>query len=57
MRDVFAIAALMTWLGLNLWLWSVEISIEARFVRSLLLGGLGYAGFFGYLTYWDKTRR
>jgi hypothetical protein len=51
MKDAFAVAALAVWCGINLWLWAAEISAEVRFVRSLLLGGVGYAGFFGYLKY------
>ncbi|HEY7688438.1 MAG TPA: hypothetical protein VH835_07080 [Dongiaceae bacterium] len=54
MKDVLAFAALAVFLGLNLWLWIADMSLEARFLRSLLLGTAGFGGFFGYLAYRNR---
>jgi hypothetical protein len=53
-KDALAFAALAGWLALNFWLWAAEISIESRFLRSLVLGAAGFAGFFGYLSYRNR---
>jgi hypothetical protein len=54
-KDTLAISALLIWLGVNLWLWIADMSIETRFLRSLGLGVVGFAGFFGYLAYRGRT--
>ena len=54
LKDALAIAALVVWLGVNLWLWAAEISLESRFIRSLFLGVVGYTGFFGYLSWRNR---
>ena len=56
MKDLIALTVLAIWIGFNLWLWAAELSIESRFIRSLLLGVLGYGGFFGYLAYRERDR-
>ena len=53
-KDALALTALAGWLALNVWLWAADISIESRFVRSLLLGIVGFAGLFGYLSYRER---
>ena len=55
-KDALALAALAVWLALNVWLWAADISIESRFVRSLLLGVVGFAGFFGYVAYREREK-
>ena len=53
-KDALAITAFIVWLALNLWLWAADLPQEKVFVRSLLLGVVGYAGFFGYLSYRER---
>jgi hypothetical protein len=55
MKDALAITALCFWLGLNLWLWVEELSIERRFWYSLPLGALGFGGFFAYLSWRNRV--
>jgi len=55
LKDALAIIAFIVWLGLNGWLWASDLSQEKVFVRSLLLGLVGYSGFFGYLAYRQKN--
>jgi hypothetical protein len=54
LKDALALIAFATWLAVNVWLWAAEISIESRFVRSMPLAVVGYAGFFGYLAYRER---
>ena len=55
-KDALALTALFVWLALNVWLWAADISIESRFVRSLLLGVVGFAGFFGYVASREREK-
>jgi hypothetical protein len=55
MKDAVAIVSLAVWLGLNLWLWATEFSIERRFWYSLPLGALGFGGFFAYLSWRSRA--